>query len=179
MDDQLRREVSKSNGRGDTLDRRGKDDMATAARVHRKMRWTRLCAMTLCLAAGLGLTWFYLTPIALSRGVAAYSRGDWGEALKLAEERLASKKDDPKAWRLRARATARLGRYPAAQEFYTHLDATDLEAEDYFLLGLALQLARCIPRSAKCPESSTGCRPRSCRRTVPARCGLVPEGPVL
>jgi tetratricopeptide (TPR) repeat protein len=121
--------------------------MATAARVHRKMRWTRLCAMTLGLAAGLGLIWFYVTPIAVSRGVAAYSRGDWGEALKLAEERLAAQKDDTKAWRLRARATARLGRFPAAQEFYSHLDAKDFEAEDYFLLGLGYSFRGAFPEA--------------------------------
>jgi tetratricopeptide (TPR) repeat protein len=103
--------------------------------------------MSVGLAAGLGLIWFYVTPIAVSRGVAAYSRGDWGEALKLAEERLASQKDDTQAWRLRARATARLGRYPAAQEFYTHLDATDLEAEDYFLLGLAYSFRSAYPEA--------------------------------
>jgi len=82
-----------------------------------------------------------VTPISLSRGVAAFNRGDWTEAVKLAEEHLASAKDDPRAWRLLARATARLGHHPTAREIYARLSATDLEAEDYFLLGLGWSLA--------------------------------------
>ncbi len=100
----------------------------------------------LVLAAGLGGAclwwgWSWLVPSSLARGVSAYNRGDWQEAARLAQERLAAAQDDPKALRLLARSAVRLGRFPVARSLYDRLGPHDLEAEDYCVLGLGWNLA--------------------------------------
>ncbi len=110
--------------------------MATRAQVRHKGRWARLSLLALGLGAGAWWIGSRVFPDPVSRGVAAYKRGDWSEAVNQARERLLSSKDDPKALRLMARSAARVGRHPTAREFYARLSARDLEAEDYYLLGL-------------------------------------------
>jgi tetratricopeptide (TPR) repeat protein len=70
------------------------------------------------------------------QGVAAYKRSDWREAYRLAQERLKTDRDDPRALRLLARATARMGRFDQARSLHARLDDRDMEAEDYCLVGL-------------------------------------------
>ena len=115
--------------------------MTTASRVHAGKRRTRAAMAVLVLAAGLvgsGLWWgwSWLVPSPVARGVAAYDRGDWSEAARLAQERLALAQDDPRALRLLARSATRLGRFPVARSIYDRLGPRDLEAEDYCVLGL-------------------------------------------
>jgi tetratricopeptide (TPR) repeat protein len=73
----------------------------------------------------------------LARGLAAYKRGEWREALEQARRSLQARPSDPIALRLCARSWARMGRVPAAEAFYLRLDIRSLEAEDLFLLGSA------------------------------------------
>ena len=70
-------------------------------------RWPRTVLMARVLAVGLGAAglwwaWSWLAPGPVARGVAAYNRGDWNEASRLAEQRLAVAKDDRTAMRSRA-----------------------------------------------------------------------------
>jgi tetratricopeptide (TPR) repeat protein len=104
----------------------------------RGLRWVVILATC---AAGLWWNGSRLAPSSVSRGVAAYNRGDWNEAFRLAQHRLGTAKDDPTALRLLARASARLGRFPQARSMYDRLGAQDREAEDDFLLGLGLSLS--------------------------------------
>jgi tetratricopeptide (TPR) repeat protein len=102
-----------------------------------KRRRVRLWLAALAVGIG-GLWWGWLnmTPKEISLGVAAYNRGNWSEAEKLALERLRIAKDDPEGLRLLARASARLGRHPTAQALYAGLAPKLARAEDYYLLGL-------------------------------------------
>jgi tetratricopeptide (TPR) repeat protein len=118
--------------------------MATAARVRRRTRRTRsLIAVLAVVLAGAGLWWgrSWLAGGSVSRGVAAYKRGDWGAAYRLAEERLEAAKDDPSALRLLARASSRLGRFAESRSIYNRLGVHDLEAEDHCVLGLGWNLS--------------------------------------
>ncbi len=87
--------------------------------------------------AGLWWAWSWLAPGPVARGVAAYDRGDWNEAARLAQQRLAVATDDRGALRLLARAAVRQGRFPDAQSIYNRLDPSDLDVEDYCVQGLA------------------------------------------
>ena len=106
-------------------------------RATSKRRRTRFWLAALALGSGVLLwSWLHHSPPAISRGVAAYSRGDWSQAEMLARERLRIASDDADGLRLLARATARLGRHAAAQGLYAGLDPKLAGAEDYFLLAL-------------------------------------------
>jgi tetratricopeptide (TPR) repeat protein len=98
-------------------------------------------SLVLVCAAGVAWGWRHWASRWVLRGVAAYQRRDWSEASRLAQERLATSQNDPRALRLLARSSARLGRFPEAQGLYSRLDDAELEAEDYFLLGLGLTLS--------------------------------------
>jgi tetratricopeptide (TPR) repeat protein len=101
-------------------------------------RW--LVAALLCVA-GLCLIWSRWVPSSVAHGLVAYQRQQWSEAFRLASERLRAAPDDAKALRLQARASARLVRFAEAQALYSRLADSDLEAEDYFLLGLGLSFS--------------------------------------
>ena len=74
---------------------------------------------------------------ALAEAVSAYEAKDWRRAADLARSMLKSKKDDPGALRVYARASARLEHDSAAASIYSgRLDASKLEGEDRLLLGL-------------------------------------------
>ncbi len=62
--------------------------------------------------AAIGLRWAWTRPPAdpLEQGFAAYARGEWQEAARIARERLKASADNPTALRLMARASVRLGR---------------------------------------------------------------------
>ncbi len=73
----------------------------------------------------------------LEEAVSAYDAREWRRAADLARSMLKSKKDDPIALRVYARASARLEQDSAAASIYAgRLDASRLEDEDRFLLGL-------------------------------------------
>ncbi len=99
----------------------------------RTLRW--LVVVASCVV-GLGWTWSLLPSRLVSQGVTAYKRSDWREAARLAEERLKTDRDDPRALRLLARATARMGSFDQARSLYARINERDMEADDYCLLGL-------------------------------------------
>jgi tetratricopeptide (TPR) repeat protein len=74
----------------------------------------------------------------LQQGLAAYRQGDWSEASAQAIAQLKSDQADRGALRLLARASARLGRDTAAQNYFRRLGARDAEAEDFQLLAATL-----------------------------------------
>ncbi|MGP0063927.1 MAG: tetratricopeptide repeat protein [Isosphaeraceae bacterium] len=116
--------------------------MTTKVLGRTERRRSRTVLMAILLVAGLGAAglwraWSWLDPGPVALGVAAYDRGRWDEAAELAQRRLAVAKDDRGALRLLARASIRLGRIPVARSIYNRLDASDLDAEDYCVLGLA------------------------------------------
>ncbi len=98
-----------------------------------------------CLLTALGAWWAWWSrrPVVdpHSDGLAAYARGDWDRAARLARER--SKQpgasNDLDALRLLARASVRLGRNETATAIFDRLGAGSMKAEDLYLLGLALK----------------------------------------
>jgi tetratricopeptide (TPR) repeat protein len=105
------------------------------------MAGRRWVVIVLVCVAGVYLAWSRWAASSVARGVAAYQHRQWSEAIRLASERLQTAPDDAQALRLRARASARLVRFPEAQALYSRLADGDLEAEDYFLLALGLSLS--------------------------------------
>jgi tetratricopeptide (TPR) repeat protein len=103
-------------------------------------RWLGMIAITTALAAG-GLYWARLHALAgpLEQGTAAYERGDWEEAARLARVRLKTGANDTAALRLAARASARLGRTSSALTVFDRLGSQDMLPEDLYLLGIALK----------------------------------------
>jgi predicted CXXCH cytochrome family protein len=80
-----------------------------------------------------------LTDLA-SRAGDAYHKGQWAAAEREAREVLKVHPDEPSALRVLARSSARLGRDDAAIALYSlQFGPGMMEAEDYILLGLALQ----------------------------------------
>ena len=71
-------------------------------------------------------------------GPSAYARGRWSEAADVARERLRADPGDPGSVRLLARSTARLGRDASALALFARVPEPDRQAEDLYLLGLAL-----------------------------------------
>ncbi len=104
-------------------------------------RWLVL-AVVASLLAGTGLLWaWHRRPVdPLGPGLAAYARRDWESAARLARERLKHKGAlaDRDALRLLARASARLGRDDAATAIFDRIGAQNMQAEDLYLLGVAL-----------------------------------------
>jgi tetratricopeptide (TPR) repeat protein len=74
----------------------------------------------------------------VARGREAYDRGDWEEADRLARRRLKAAAEDPEALRLLARASFQQGRDSLAMSMYERLGESALQAEDRYILGLAL-----------------------------------------
>jgi tetratricopeptide (TPR) repeat protein len=107
--------------------------MRATSKGRRVRFWVAAVTLGSC---GLCWSWFHMTPRAISRGLAAYNRGDWSEAERMARDRLRVANDDAEGLRILARATARLGRHPVAQQLYAGLDPKLAGAEDYFLLAL-------------------------------------------
>ncbi len=104
------------------------------------MRW-RLLATVLgasLLVGGFGWSRYRLPSDPSRRGQDAYSRGDWETAADLARVRLRAAKEDPEGLRLLARASIRLGRDASAMGLYQRLNPSAMQAEDLYLLGLAL-----------------------------------------
>ena len=102
-------------------------------------RWLGMIAIATVLATA-GLRWAWTRPSAdpLTQGLAAYARGEWEEAARLARARLKTGADDPAALRLLARASVRLGRTPAALALFKRLGPEALLPDDLYLLGVAL-----------------------------------------
>ncbi len=67
----------------------------------------------------------------------AYDRREWDKARELTRDLLKSNPHDPGALRIYARASARSERDPAAMAIYRkRLDVSQLQAEDFYVLGL-------------------------------------------
>lgn len=75
-------------------------------------------------------------PLAVARD--AYDHGNWAGSEARAREVLNVRKDDSKALRLLARASARQGRDDSARRIYQRLGAGAMEPEDHLLLALIL-----------------------------------------
>ncbi len=106
----------------------------------KRKRWL-LLAVVLCgslLAGGLGWSRYRSTSDPVGRALEAYSRGDWQTAADLARLRLKAAGEDPEGLRMLARSSIRLGRYPIAMGLYQKLSPAGMQAEDLYLLGIAL-----------------------------------------
>ena len=114
--------------------------MASGNRRGRPGRW--LLGLTAVVVAAVGFgTWRWHSqpaPDLITRGVEAYTRGDWNTASDLARRRLKQEADDPRALRLLARGAARLGRDGSASAVYARLGKEGMEVEDHYLSGRIL-----------------------------------------
>jgi len=100
---------------------------------------TALLVVTAC-AAGLWQARSRWRFDPLSRAAHAYDEGRFSTAAEFSRQALKSKRDDPRALRLLARSSARLGHDDTALSIYSRrLGDQVMEAEDYLLLGLAHQ----------------------------------------
>ena len=73
----------------------------------------------------------------LALAARAYDRREWEKAAELTRRLLKSNPHDPEALRIFARASARTERDPVAMAIYQNrLDSTQLQAEDFYVLGL-------------------------------------------
>jgi tetratricopeptide (TPR) repeat protein len=98
--------------------------------------WLTLAIATACV---IGFVYARSRSVAnpLSQATKAYRDGQWAVAAELARQAVATRKGDLAAFRLLARAQARLGRDDAAMNIYARrLDDQALEAEDHVLIGL-------------------------------------------
>jgi hypothetical protein len=95
----------------------------------------------------------------MEEGWASYSRGDWGRAAHLAQQRLKEAPGDPKALRLAFRSAARQGRDQRAITIYARLDAAGIEPEDDFLIGEALGRSGQIEPALKALEKARAANP--------------------
>ena len=89
---------------------------------------------------GLWAAWSRLFAAPLAPGLRAYKQGDWAAATTIAQAVLQTHANDRAALRLLARSSIHLGRDDIAIALYTRrLDNSSFEAEDYLLMGLAVQ----------------------------------------
>ena len=89
----------------------------------------------------------------------ASARGDWTLTTLLARERLKQAPGDALALRLSARAAANLDKDQSAIAIYSRLTTSDLDPDDYYLLGRALQRTGQIDRAAKAYEATLAANP--------------------
>ncbi len=75
---------------------------------------------------------------AIAQGRAAFERGDWDDAARLARQRLKAEPQDPEALRLLARTSFHQGRNDLALALFERLGDAALQPEDRYFLGLAL-----------------------------------------
>ena len=107
-------------------------------RARRRLVWIAFAAVLM--ATGLGVAGMWRSAHStLERGRSAYRQSRWRDALSLANQRLKEDRNDREALRLSARSSARLQRDPTTIELYVRLGSEDAHAEDFFLLGEALQ----------------------------------------
>jgi tetratricopeptide (TPR) repeat protein len=107
--------------------------------------------VVLAVASALGIGWvIWREPLArrlahwtrgnasgLAEAARAYDRREWERAAELTRRLLKSNPQDPETLRIYARALARAERDATAAAIYENrLDATPLQAEDYYVLGL-------------------------------------------
>ena len=74
----------------------------------------------------------------LTEGLDAYAHGEWDRAASVARERLRANKDDEPAFRLLARASARLGRDARPDCCTSRSSQTQMTADDHYLVGAML-----------------------------------------
>jgi tetratricopeptide (TPR) repeat protein len=112
--------------------------MATAGRLTLRRLAVVFGVCTLLIAS---VTWWRGDDGAVAKIQAAYKAGDWQAVSVAAEQRLRHAPGDAEATRLLARAGFRLGHDEEARALYRRLGPARLQAEDYYLLGLAMQRA--------------------------------------
>lgn len=101
--------------------------------------WLTPLAVVGCVI-GLLATWPRLFPDPLTQSRRAYERKDWDAAARLARQTLRARPNDIEALRLLARSSVRLGHDDAAIAIHAQrLNENANQAEDFLLLGLALQ----------------------------------------
>lgn len=121
--------------------------MATVAPRARRVRAAAgLAALLILGAAALAVVagrggWPAAWADPLADGRAAYERGDYESAARLARERLRAAVGDPDALRLLARCALRQGRVEVAQGIYQNLSVERMQAEDCLLLAGSLAQA--------------------------------------
>jgi tetratricopeptide (TPR) repeat protein len=96
---------------------------------------------------------------ALGRGRQAYAQGDWEEADRLARQWLKAAANDPEGLRLLARASVQQGRDALAMSLYERLGEAALQAEDRYLLGLALSRSGKVRSAVKVWEAARASEP--------------------
>ena len=121
--------------------------------------------------AGLGVLAHRRTSPAapLAEADAAYRRGDWERAARLARSRLDTRSGDPEALRLLARASVRQGDTSRALSIYKGLGDEALEGEDFFVLGLEQHRKRDLTGAADSWQRGVGEGPEPRRDAREAR----------
>jgi formate-dependent nitrite reductase cytochrome c552 subunit len=104
-----------------------------------------------------GKTRFF--PDRIAEAQAAYARGQWERTAEIAHRRLKEAPADPQAFRLAARAAARLDQDQRAIAIYHRLGDEALEAEDAFLLGRSLGRTGQIDAAFQSYEKARGADP--------------------
>ena len=133
------------------------------------------------LAGGWGWSRYRHASDPSSRAQEAYSRGDWEAAADRARLRLKAVADDPEGLRILARSSIRLGRDASAMGIYQRIGPSGMQAEDLYLLGLALTRTGKTVAAREVWERCAGPRPRARRDALRAdacvlRVGLLRSG---
>jgi tetratricopeptide (TPR) repeat protein len=121
--------------------------MARASKKRRKLGWALAAVAVLAGLGGAVLFWrgplarriarWTEPPVSLAQAQAAYEARDWTRAAELSRRMLLADSNDVRALLVYARAQARLERHTSAAGAYTRLRTERMQAEDYFLLGMA------------------------------------------
>ena len=145
-----------------------------------RCRWLGMLAIATALIAG-GLYWAWLRRPAdpLEGATAAYSRGDWEEAARLARVRLKTGADDPAALRLVARASVRLGRTAAARAVFNRLGSQEMLPEDLYLLGIALKSDGDDKRAVQVWEQARAADPKHAETLLKLTLAYTASGQLL
>jgi tetratricopeptide (TPR) repeat protein len=106
------------------------------------------CVLILGVAAAGGVLWIkWRAPSHFEQATAAYDRKDWPAAEKALRAHLRKERNHIPAWRLLARVLYRQGRSELASDVHKRVSDDRLEAEDYFLVGQALERQGQIDRA--------------------------------
>ncbi|MDB5350692.1 MAG: hypothetical protein JWN86_1939 [Planctomycetota bacterium] len=104
----------------------------------RRRAWGAVAAIVAIGAGGVLWAWPGRAPDPLAIARDAYDRGDWKRAEAQARAVLITRKDDPDALRLLARASGRQGQDDTAKRIFQRLRAEAMQPEDNLILALAL-----------------------------------------
>jgi tetratricopeptide (TPR) repeat protein len=112
------------------------------------------------MSAGLVWAWPRLAQTPLERARHAYARGDWGRTANYARAFLNQQSNDPLAWRLLARAEARLGRDEQALAAFEGLGAEVMDADDSFAFGMVCERKGWLELALSAFDSALDLQPR-------------------